>query len=207
MSTTPPSTGSTGTASATSDTPSSGAPGRTPAVVTAGIGKAGALLQAMGLAERSAHATACRIPAVHLMVQLREIRRTNAEQLREIVEVHGWPTPGLVGTQAATDAVRILLACEDPGFQIRCRNLMKLALDSGELPEVLYAYVVDTCDVALSIPQTYGTQVNPLTLRPYPIKDREAAERMRADIGLVPLAQQTGSYLSGAAAVPADGRP
>ncbi|WP_327309861.1 hypothetical protein OG730_42010 (plasmid) [Streptomyces sp. NBC_01298] len=172
--------------------------------MTAGIGKASEMLQAMRLAEKSAHATACRIPAVHLMVQLREIRRTNAEQLREIVDVHGWPTPGLVGAQSAADAVRILLACGDPGFQIRCRNLMKLALDSGELPEILYAYVADTCDVALSIPQTYGTQVNPRTLRPYPIKDREAAERMRADIGLVPIAQQTAVYLSGASAVSAE---
>ncbi|MFG3403825.1 DUF6624 domain-containing protein [Streptomyces sp. NPDC048142] len=174
--------------------------GRTPAPATsADLGKAGALLQAMGLAERNAHATACRIPSAHLRVQLREIRRTNAEQLRELVGVHGWPTPGLVGTQAATDAVRILLACEDPGLQIHCRDLMKLALDSGELPEILYAYVADTCDVALSIPQTYGTKVNPLTLRPYPVKDVDAAERMRADIGLVPLAQQTGVDLRGAA--------
>ncbi|WP_412075564.1 DUF6624 domain-containing protein [Streptomyces xanthophaeus] len=179
-------------------------PGLVPTAMTANRSKAGALLQAMGLAERNAHATACRIPAAHLRVQLREIRRTNAEQLREIVDVHGWPTPGLVGTQAATDAVRILLACDDPGFQIHCRNLMKLALDSGELPEILYAYVADTCDVALSIPQTYGTPVNPRTLHPYPIKDREAAERMRADIGLVPLAQQTAAYLSGATAVQAD---
>ncbi|MFE3584099.1 DUF6624 domain-containing protein [Streptomyces vinaceus] len=172
--------------------------------MTAGIGKASQLLQAMGLAERNAHATACRIPAAHLKVELGELRRANAQRLREIVDVHGWPTPGLVGAQAAADAVRILLACDDPGFQIHCRNLMKLALDSGELPEILYAYVADTCDVAVSMPQTYGTQVNPRTLRPYPIKDRDAAERMRADIGLVPLARQTAAYLSGASAVSAE---
>ncbi|MFB7836070.1 DUF6624 domain-containing protein [Streptomyces sp. NPDC056056] len=172
--------------------------------MTADRGKAGALLQAMGLAERNAHATACRVPAAHLRAELGEVRRTNAERLREIVDVHGWPTPGLVGAQAAADAVRILLACDDPGFQIHCRNLMKRALDSGELPEILYAYVADACDVALSIRQTYGTKVNPRTLRPYPIKDTEAAERMRADIGLVPLAQQTAAYLSGASAASAE---
>ncbi|MFI5980532.1 DUF6624 domain-containing protein [Streptomyces sp. NPDC051555] len=156
-------------------------------------------LTEMGRSERRAQLIAWRIPSKHREKELHLVRQTNADRLKEIVAAHGWPTAGLVGDEAAVHAVRILLTCQEPAFLLQCRDLMKPAVDSGELPETLFAHVVDVCAVTMSVPQTYGTQVNPRTLRPYPIRNVEAAERLRADIGLVPLAMQTSDYLARAA--------
>ncbi|MCY0935984.1 DUF6624 domain-containing protein [Streptomyces sp. H34-S4] len=174
--------------------------------VTVALAAVAQQLTEMGRAERRAQLIAWRIPSTHRQTELHQVRRTNAGHLKEIVSAHGWPTAGLVGDEAAVYAVRILLACPEPGFLLLCRDLMKQAVDSGELPEQLFAHVVDVCAVAMSVPQTYGTQVNPRTLRPYPIRDVEAAERLRADIGLVPLAEQSADYLARGAGPDAAGR-
>ncbi|AWZ03547.1 MULTISPECIES: DUF6624 domain-containing protein [unclassified Streptomyces] len=163
-------------------------------------------LTEMGRAERRAQLIAWRIPSKHREKELHLVRRTNADGLKKIVAAHGWPTAGLVGDEAAVHAVRILLVCQEPAFLFQCRDMMKPAVESGELPEQFFAHVVDVCAVTMSVPQTYGTQVNPRTLRPYAIKDVEAAERLRADIGLVPLAKQTADYLAHGAGPNAEGQ-
>ncbi|MGP3684471.1 DUF6624 domain-containing protein [Streptomyces sp. IBSNAI002] len=163
-------------------------------------------LTEMGRAERRTQLIAWRIPSTHRQKELLQVQRTNADRLKGIVSAHGWPTAGMVGDEAAVYAVRILLACQETAFLLQCRDLMKPAVDSGELPEQLFAHVVDVCAVTMSVPQTYGTQVNPRTLRPYPIRDVEAAERLRADIGLVPLAEQTADYLARGAGPDTAGR-
>uniref|UniRef100_A0AAU2K1L5 Uncharacterized protein n=1 Tax=Streptomyces sp. NBC_00049 TaxID=2903617 RepID=A0AAU2K1L5_9ACTN len=163
-------------------------------------------LTEMGQAERRAQLIAWRIPSKHRERELHQVRRTNADRLKAVVAAHGWPTAGLVGDEAAVHAVRILLTCQEPAFLLQCRDLMKPAVDSGELLEQLFAHVVDACAVTMSVPQIYGTQINPRTLRPYPIGDVEAAERLRADIGLVPLAEQTADYLARGSGTEAAGR-
>ncbi|MEV6730621.1 DUF6624 domain-containing protein [Streptomyces sp. NPDC051364] len=163
-------------------------------------------LTEMGRAERRAQLVAWNIPSNHRKKELHQVRQTNTGRLKEIVSAHGWPTAGVVGDEAAVYAVRILLAGQETAFLLQCRNLMKPAVDSGELPEQLFAHVVDACAVAMSVPQTYGTQVNPRTLRPYQIRDVAVAERLRADIGLVPLAKQTADYLARGAGPDAAGR-
>lgn len=168
----------------------------TPTTATDDLAAIAIQLTEMGRAERRAQLIAWRIPSTHRQKELHQVRHANAGYLKEIVSVHGWPTSGLVGDEAAVYAVRILLTCQEPGFLFLCRDLMKPAVDSGELPEQLFAHVVDVCAVTMSVPQIYGTQVNPRTLRPYQIRDIEAAERLRADIGLLPLAQQTADYLA-----------
>lgn len=131
------------------------------------------------------------VPARHRRDLLTKCQRENAEALRTIVGRHGWPTADLVGEQASTAALMILLHAPDRGFQLTCRDLIAEAVEDGRCPVVHHAYIADHCAVEQGKPQFYGTRVDPRTLRPYPVVRPESVEERRADIGLGPLDQQT----------------
>lgn len=121
---------------------------------------------------------------------LHECRQANAEALRTIVERHGWPTADLVGAPASTAALMILLHAADLDFQVRCRDLIAQAAADGCCPALHHAYIADHCAVEEGRPQFYGTRVNPLTLRPYPIRRPQTLDERRRDVGLGPLDEQ-----------------
>ncbi|MEU1043158.1 DUF6624 domain-containing protein [Streptomyces sp. NPDC005551] len=117
-------------------------------------------------------------------------RRANADALRTIVSRHGWPTADQVGAAASTAAVMILLHTPDLDFQLLCRDLIAQAAADGRCPEAQHAYIADHCAVELGEPQFYGTRVNPLTLRPYAIRQPHTIDERRRDVGLGPLDEQ-----------------
>ncbi|MFF4352976.1 DUF6624 domain-containing protein [Streptomyces sp. NPDC001530] len=119
-----------------------------------------------------------------------ECREANAEALRTIVRRHGWPTADLVGAAASTAALMILLHASDLDFQLRCRDLIAQAAADGRCPALHHAYIADHCAVEQGRPQFYGTRVNPLTLRPYPIRRPQTLDERRRDVGLGPLDEQ-----------------
>jgi hypothetical protein len=131
------------------------------------------------------------VPARHRRDLLGKCQRENAEALRAVVDGYGWPTTDLVGEQASTAALMILLHAPDLGFQLTCRDLIAEAAEDGRCPVVHHAYIADHCAVEQGRPQFYGTRVDPRTLRPYPVIRPESVEERRADIGLGPLDQQT----------------
>jgi hypothetical protein len=114
----------------------------------------------------------------------------NAEALKAIVARHGWPTADLVGDQASTAALMILLHARDLAFQLACRDLIAEAAEDGRCQPVHHAYIADHCAVEQGEPQFYGTRVDPRTLRPYPIRRPKGVEERRADVGLCPLDEQ-----------------
>ncbi|MHA5054820.1 DUF6624 domain-containing protein [Streptomyces sp. SD15] len=127
-----------------------------------------------------------------------ECRRANAEALKKIVHRHGWPTADLVGAPASTAALMILLHAPDLDFQLSCRDLIARATADGRCPAPHHAYIADHCAVELGQPQFYGTRVNPVTFRPYPIRRPETIDERRRDVGLVPLDEQMRTLRRGA---------
>lgn len=119
-----------------------------------------------------------------------QCRGDNSEALRAVVGRHGWPTARLVGEQASTAALMILLHAPDLGFQLTCRDLIAQATADGACPAVHHAFIADHCAVELGQPQFYGTRVDPSTLRPYEIRRPQTLDERRADVGLGPLEEQ-----------------
>ncbi|MFD5074132.1 DUF6624 domain-containing protein [Streptomyces sp. NPDC058371] len=119
-----------------------------------------------------------------------ECRRDNADALGAVVRRHGWPTADQVGAPASTSALMILLHAPDFDFQLLCRDLIAHAAADGRCPAAHHAYIADHCAVELGQPQFYGTRVNPVTLRPYAVRQPETLDERRRDVGLCPLDEQ-----------------
>ncbi|MER6981099.1 DUF6624 domain-containing protein [Streptomyces carpinensis] len=119
-----------------------------------------------------------------------ECRRDNAEALAALVRRHGWPATDLVGPAASTAALTILLHATDLRFRLRCRDLIARAAADGRCPAVHLAYIADHCAVELGEPQYYGTRIDPVSLRPCPIRRPETVDERRQDVGLGPLEEQ-----------------
>ncbi|MFJ4921997.1 DUF6624 domain-containing protein [Streptomyces sp. NPDC088725] len=134
-------------------------------------------------------ATAQRLPAAHLRRSLANCRTENAEALRAAVGAYGWPTADLVGPDASTAALMILLHSDDLPFQLTCRALVTEAVGLGLCSPIHGAYLTDHCAVALGQPQSYGTKYTPLG-RPYPVLDPEGVDARRLAIGLRTMAAE-----------------
>jgi hypothetical protein len=125
-------------------------------------------------------------------------RASNAEALRTIVRRYGWPTTEQVGAPASTAALMILLHAPDLGLQLGCRDLIAQAAADGRCPALHHAYIADLCAVELGLPQFYGTRVDPVTLRPYPVRRPGTVDERRRDVGLGPLDEQLRRLRDGA---------
>jgi hypothetical protein len=130
-----------------------------------------------------------RLPGGHLCRRLARCRATNAAALREIVEEHGWPTAALVGSEASTAALMILLHADDLPLQLTGRDLIADAVERGQCPPIHAAYAVDHCAVELGRPQRYGTRYTPLG-RPFPVADPDGVDARRVSIGLRTMAAE-----------------
>nr|WP_309147838.1 DUF6624 domain-containing protein [Streptomyces sp. NTH33] len=119
-----------------------------------------------------------------------QCHRDNAEALAAVVRRYGWPAADVVGGPASTAALMILLHAPDLGFRLRCRDLIAQATADGRCPAVHFAYIADHCAVEQGEPQFYGTRINPVTLRPYPVRRPQTLDERRQDVGLGPLEEQ-----------------
>ncbi|MFD8612329.1 DUF6624 domain-containing protein [Streptomyces sp. NPDC059631] len=119
-----------------------------------------------------------------------ECHRDNADALAGIVGRHGWPAAAAVGAEASTAALMILLHAPRLDLRLRCRDLIAQATADGRTPAVHLAYIADHCAVELGEPQFYGTRIDPVTLRPYPVRLPETLDERRQDVGLGPMEEQ-----------------
>lgn len=134
-------------------------------------------------------ARAQRLPAAHLRTRLAACRADNARALRAAVDTFGWPTGDLVGDEASTAALMILLHADDLGFQLTCRALITDAAEHGACSPIHAAYVRDHCAVEMGRPQPYGTRYTPMG-RPYPVDDPARVDERRLAIGLRTMAAE-----------------
>jgi hypothetical protein len=114
-------------------------------------------------------------------------------RLREIIELHGWPTRSAVGEEAATAAWAIAQHSDlEPEFQQEALEQLGLAVEEGEGSPGDLAYLTDRVAVNTGEPQVYGTQIGcgPDGPAPsVPIADEATVDARRAEAGLAPLSE------------------
>ncbi|MBP0459796.1 hypothetical protein JFN87_20195 [Streptomyces bomunensis] len=130
-----------------------------------------------------------RLPGAQMRRRVARCRAVNAAALREIVEESGWPTAELVGEEASTAALMILLHADDLALKLACRDLITDAVERGQCPPIHAAYATDHCAVELGRPQPYGTRYTPLG-RPYPVADPDGVDARRVAVGLRTMAAE-----------------
>jgi hypothetical protein len=125
--------------------------------------------------------------------RMRESHERNAARLGEIIEAHGWPGRSFVGEEAADAAWLILQhAIGSPSLQRRGLALMTEAATTGDASLIHVAMLEDRIRSNEGKRQRYGTQFdwdeNGL-MSPLPIEDEANVDKRRAEVGLIPLAE------------------
>lgn len=119
------------------------------------------------------------------------VDRENTTWLKEVVENRGWPTITLVGQDGAKAAwLLVQHADADPKFQRKCLDLMA-KLPKAEASQTDIVYLTDRVLLAEGKKQVYGTQFHMVNgkLQPRPLDDEASVDKLRASVGLPPLAE------------------
>jgi hypothetical protein len=125
------------------------------------------------------------------------LHRANAERLRTLLDVHGWPTPARDGGDAVDAAWLVVQhAIGEPDFQRRMLRLLRREAGDGHVAPALVAMLEDRVHTLEGKPQRYGTQLDwnaEGELAPIePIEDPATIDTRRASVGLGPL----GAYVA-----------
>lgn len=116
-----------------------------------------------------------------------EIDTRNTNRMKEIVETYGWPTTSMVGKEAASDAIFLLIhADRDIDFQNKCLSLMKIAAGKQDIDLASYAVFTDRVLINQKKKQIYGTQgtCSKKGWKADPIQDKKNIETIRKQVGL-----------------------
>ncbi|MBI4140643.1 hypothetical protein HY485_02280 [Candidatus Woesearchaeota archaeon] len=117
----------------------------------------------------------------------------NLKRMKEIVEMHGWPTYNSVGEDGAFAAwLLVQHADRDPEFQKRCLDLLEQAVKANQADKASLAYLTDRVLVHEGKKQVYGTQFyvdKKGVYGPRPIKDQKHLDERRAAVGLEPFVE------------------
>ena len=116
-----------------------------------------------------------------------EIDTRNTNRMKEIVETYGWPTTSMVGKEAASDAIFLLIhADRDIAFQNKCLSLMKIAAGKQDIDLATYAVFTDRVLSNQKEKQIYGTQgtCSKKGWKADPIQDKKNIETIRKQVGL-----------------------
>lgn len=117
----------------------------------------------------------------------------NTEDLKLLLEIHGWPKISAFGEEAENDAwLLVQHADRDPDFQKRVLGILETLLPQNETNARNFAYLYDRVAGAENRQQRYGTQgrcVGPKDWDPHPLEEPERVDELRASVGLEPLAE------------------
>jgi hypothetical protein len=137
--------------------------------------------------------------------RIAEVHSRNAERLREVIELHGWPGRSLVGDRGARAAWLILQhAIAFPELMRTGLELMRAAAAAGEVSAAEVAVLEDRIRVLEGRPQLYGTQHDwddHGEMSPLPIEDSGKVDERRLAIGLPRLGESTRRVREGTQAV------
>ncbi|MEL1263948.1 DUF6624 domain-containing protein [Pseudoxanthomonas putridarboris] len=123
--------------------------------------------------------------------RMEEVHRVSAQELRSVIQEHGWPDEELVGPEGAEAAWLVAQhSIGEPDFMRHCRTLLDEASFLGRVPRWQFAYIDDRIRVFEGKPQRFGTQVD---LRPegpevHELEDSAQVDAWRKDAGLPPIA-------------------
>ncbi|HVR44744.1 MAG TPA: DUF6624 domain-containing protein [Thermoanaerobaculia bacterium] len=123
---------------------------------------------------------------------MRAVHDGNAGRLDEIVTRHGWPGRAIAGEDGAEAAFLIAVhAIAQPPLQRRWLEILGAAVATGDAPLRHLAHLEDRVRTLEGRPQRYGTQFDwdaDGEMSPLPIEDPDRVDRLRAEAGLMPLA-------------------
>jgi uncharacterized protein DUF6624 len=132
-----------------------------------------------------------------LFDRLAAVDADNQAWLARVVEERGWPGRTIVGPDGAHNAWLLAQHAPDLDFQVRCRDLVATAVDTGEATPAQLAYLDDRVRMRQGLGQRYGTQIQlDADGRPVPFEIDEAGgvdDRRRA-VGLGPLAEYVAGF-------------
>jgi hypothetical protein len=116
---------------------------------------------------------------------------SNTDWLKTLIVEKGRPKRSEVGGDAA-ERVWLLVqhADADPAFQLKALRLMEPLVSDGEVSRSSYAYLYDRVMLKVSGKQRYATQLDCSNGKrvAQPLEDEAAVDRLRAEVGLNPLA-------------------
>ena len=115
----------------------------------------------------------------------------NTDWLKETVRTHGWPGRSHVGPEAAGAAFLIVQHSPDTAFQREMLDLIRQAVEAGEVDGQALALLTDRVEVQAGRPQIYGTQAKIIDGQVMldPIDDSAHVDERRTQLGLQPLAE------------------
>ena len=129
---------------------------------------------------------------VLVAADVRTLARANAEWLKTVLARIGWFDISRYGPEASQAAWLIVQHSDhDRAWQASMLEMLTPRVARGDMQGNYYAYLVDRVAVNGGRPQTYGTQGRcyaPGDWRPLPLADEENLDRLRAEIGLEPIA-------------------
>jgi hypothetical protein len=123
--------------------------------------------------------------------RIEAVHKANAEELRSMIQEHGWPNEILVGSDGAEAAWLVAQhAIGEPDFMRHCRALLDEASALGRVPRWQFAYIDDRIRVFEGRSQRFGTQID---LRPegpqvHALEDPSHVDLWRKELGLPALA-------------------
>lgn len=124
--------------------------------------------------------------------RMEQVHIRNAERLKELIALYGWPNNEIAGEDGALAAWLIAQhAIGAPLFQRACLALMKETASHGRIPRWHMAYLEDRIAMLEGRPQIYGTQWmdDPVDgqARPWRLVSAESVDELRAGVGLGPM--------------------
>jgi len=117
----------------------------------------------------------------------------NAARLSELIAQYGWPAEDVAGADGAEAAWLIAQhAIGEPDFMRLALKLVGSCAQQGRVPRWHAAYLEDRIALCEGRPQRFGTQGVDDTRdgldRPWTLADPEHVNKLRASVGLGPLA-------------------
>ncbi len=126
--------------------------------------------------------------------RMEEVHLRNSAELSRILDEHGWPSAQAVGQDGVEAAWMLLMhSISNPGLLRRGRDLLRVAVSTGEATPDLLARVDDRIRTLEGQPQMYGTLMDwddEGNLSPLAIADPDGVDRRRSGVGLPPLSEQ-----------------
>ncbi|MCQ4042552.1 DUF6624 domain-containing protein [Streptantibioticus rubrisoli] len=128
----------------------------------------------------------------------RRLTARHGDRLGEIMDEYGWPTAALVGEEAARAAWLIAQhADRQLDVQRRALRLMEQVVAEGTAGRRELAFLRDRVLVNDGREQIYGTQIAGIkdgSPVPWPCRDPERMDALRAEVGIEPFAEYVAKF-------------
>jgi hypothetical protein len=124
--------------------------------------------------------------------KMEDVYKRNASRLRELIDLHGWPTEDIAGKDGSEAAWQIAQhAIGEPELQRYVLEMLRVSIAKGHVPPWQAANLEDRIAMYEGQPQRYGTQgiddPRDGRIRPWTIADPKNLNALRAEVGLEPL--------------------